>query len=306
MSVAKRKTSSGTTAEYHYDFSQDGKRYRGVCEGCTTERAALAYEKEKKEFIKKLASQKTATALVENFRQELTGSTTIPLNEAYALYESKPRPKLPGTSRAKQNRRIWEDFCAFMRSRYPEVLNLAEITRNHAEEYLSEIRSNGRFSKEKTFRSSASQKIISYRSTEHLSPTTQNQYLKLCKSVFTWLKEDAGLLNNPFDLPIQKTTPENREAFTPEELRLIGENLNDFVRPIFIIGICSGLSEGDICLLKWSEIHQGWITRKRRKTGALLDIPVLPPLADFLNEQFSRSGVVMHRESIEEKLNHFI
>lgn len=290
MSVAKRKTSSGTTAEYHYDFSQDGKRYRGVCEGCTTERAALAYEKEKKEFIKKLASQKTATALVENFRQELTGSTTIPLNEAYALYENKPRPKLPGTSRAKQNRRIWEDFCAFMRSRYPEVLNLAEITRNHAEEYLSEIRSNGRFSKEKTFRSSASQKIISYRSTEHLSPTTQNQYLKLCKSVFAWLKEDAGLLNNPFDLPIQKTTPENREAFTPEELRLIGENLNDFVRPIFIIGICSGLSEGDICLLKWSEIHQGWITRKRRKTGALLDIPVLPPLADFLNEQFSRSG----------------
>ena len=252
MSVAKRKTSSGTTAEYHYDFSQDGKRYRGVCEGCTTERAALAYEKEKKEFIKKLASQKTATALVENFRQELTGSTTIPLNEAYALYESKPRPKLPGTSRAKQNRRIWEDFCAFMRSRYPEVLNLAEITRNHAEEYLSEIRSNGRFSKEKTFRSSASQKIISYRCTEHLSPTTQNQYLKLCKSVFAWLKEDAGLLNNPFDLPIQKTTPENREAFTPEELRLIGENLNDFVRPIFIIGICSGLSEGDICLLKWS------------------------------------------------------
>ena len=121
MSVAKRKTSSGTTAEYHYDFSQDGKRYRGVCEGCTTERAALAYEKEKKEFIKKLASQKTATALVENFRQELTGSTTIPLNEAYALYESKPRPKLPGTSRAKQNRRIWEDFCAFMRSRYPEA-----------------------------------------------------------------------------------------------------------------------------------------------------------------------------------------
>lgn len=127
MSVAKRKTSSGTTTEYHYDFSQDGKRYRGVCEGCTTERAALAYEKEKKEFVKKLASQKTATALVENFRQELTGSTTIPLNEAYALYESKPRPKLPGTSRAKQNRRIWEDFCAFMRSRYPEVLNLAEI-----------------------------------------------------------------------------------------------------------------------------------------------------------------------------------
>lgn len=290
MSVAKRKTSSGITAEYHYDFSQDGKRYRGVCEGCTTERAALAYEKEKKEIVKKLASQKSATALVENFRQELTGSSAIALQDAYTLYENKPRPKQPGASRARQNRRIWEDFCAFMASRYPDVLYLAEITRSHAEEYLAEIRTNGRFCKEKSFHSSSSRKFISYHSTERLSPTTQNQYLKLCKSVFAWLKEDAGLLNNPFDLPIQKTTPESRAAFTLEELHLIEENLNEFVRPIFIIGIFTGLSEGDICLLKWSELHNGWITRKRRKTGALLDIPVLPPLAEFLKEQFSRSG----------------
>ena len=78
MSVAKRKTSSGTTTEYHYDFSQDGKRYRGVCEGCTTERAALAYEKEKKEFVKKLASQKTATALVENLHMRSMKVNPVP------------------------------------------------------------------------------------------------------------------------------------------------------------------------------------------------------------------------------------
>jgi len=96
-------------------------------------------------------------------------------------------------------------------------------------------------------------------------------------------------LNNPFDLPLQKAAPESREAFSPEELRLIGNHLNDFVRPIFIIDIYSGLSEGDICLMKWSEIRNGWITWKRRKTGALLDIPILPPLAEFLAEQRTRS-----------------
>jgi len=42
--------------------------------------------------------------------------------------------------------------------------------------------------------------------------------------------------------------------------------------------------------MKWSEIRNGWITRKRRKTGALLDIPILPPLAKFLTEQHVRSG----------------
>ena len=37
MSVTKRKTSRGETGEYHYAFAIGGKRYRGVCEGCTTE-----------------------------------------------------------------------------------------------------------------------------------------------------------------------------------------------------------------------------------------------------------------------------
>ncbi len=290
MSVKKRKTSKGETAEYHYDFTENNKRYRGVCEGCTTERAALAYEKEKRELVKKLVAQKNAVALVENFRQELTGSSAVSLKDAYQLYEKKPRPKQAGSSRAKQNRRIWDDFCAFMENRYPGIVNLAEVTKSHAEEYLAELRNNGRFIKEKNFLLPGRQKTISYVSRDCLSPTTLNQYLKQCKSVFTWLKEDAGLLNNPFDLPLQKAMPESREAFTPEELRLIGNHLNNFVRPIFIIGICTGLSEGDICLLKWSEIHDGWITRKRRKTGALLDIPILPPLADFLTEQHTHSG----------------
>ena len=63
------------------------------------------------------------------------------------------------------------------------------------------------------------------------------------------------------------------------------------MRPLFIIGICTGLSEGDICTLRWDEIRDGrWIVRRRRKTGASLEIPVLPPLAAFLDEQRPISG----------------
>lgn len=143
-----------------------------------------------------------------------------------------------------------EDFCTFMTSRYPDVLHLAEFTRSHAEEYLAEIRTNGRFCKEKSFHSSSFRKFLACHSTDRLSPTTWNHYLKLCQSVFARLKGDTGLRNNPFALPIQKTTPESRAAFTLGELYRIGENLNEFVRPIFITGIFSGFSEGDICLLK--------------------------------------------------------
>ena len=73
-------------------------------------------------------------------------------------------------------------------------------------------------------------------------------------------------------------------------LKLIGENLNDFVKPLFTIGICTGLTEGDICKLKWTEIRDGWLVRKRRKTGVGLEIPILPPLAAFLKEQKDKTG----------------
>jgi len=64
-----------------------------------------------------------------------------------------------------------------------------------------------------------------------------------------------------------------------------------YTRPIFTIGLCTGLTLGDICFLKWSEIAGNWITnKKRRKTGVKLDIPVLPPLAAFLNEQRTVTG----------------
>ena len=53
-----------TKAEYHYEFMQNGKRYYGVCEGCTTKVAALAYEKKIKETAKKLAEQKNAGAFI--------------------------------------------------------------------------------------------------------------------------------------------------------------------------------------------------------------------------------------------------
>ena len=71
MAISKRKTKTGVTAEYHYEFMQNKKRYFGVCEGCTTERSAREYEKRVKEQVKELAEQKSARKLVENFRDQL-------------------------------------------------------------------------------------------------------------------------------------------------------------------------------------------------------------------------------------------
>ena len=83
MSVARRKTKNGYTKEYHYAFAQDGKRYRGVCEGCTTKREAEEYEKNLRRCVQEAAAQKDVKQLYEHFREELTGSKDILLADAY-------------------------------------------------------------------------------------------------------------------------------------------------------------------------------------------------------------------------------
>ncbi len=82
----------------------------------------------------------------------------------------------------------------------------------------------------------------------------------------------AGLLNNPFDFDMLERQSETREAFSLDELALIDENLTPFIRPLFLIGLYTGMSEGDICLLKWSEIQGNWISRQRKNTKAALDM----------------------------------
>lgn len=293
MSVAKRKTSSGETGEYHYDFSQNGKRYRGVCEGCTTKPAALLYEKRLKEKVKVLSEQKSVGALVENFKRELTGGDKITLDAAFELYLAKPRRKQPSVQQQQINQSQWNDFVAFMHETYPAVEQLDGVSRTHAEAYIRQLRENGRYLRKITYQRAYQGKTVvhSYDAQSRLSGRTINAFHKTLKSVFAKLQEEAGILYNPFEFDMMDNDSESRDAFTPAELKLIGDNLDPFVRPLFVIGICTGLSEGDICTLRWNDIRdERWIVRKRRKTGAALEIPILPPLASFLNEQKSISA----------------
>ena len=293
MSVAKRKTSSGETGEYHYDFSQNSKRYRGVCEGCTTKPAALLYEKRLKEKVKVLSEQKSVGALVENFKRELTGGDKITLDAAFELYLAKPRRKQPSVQQQQINQSQWNDFVAFMHETYPAVEQLDGVSRTHAEAYIRQLRENGRYLRKITYQRAYQGKTVvhSYDAQSRLSGRTINAFHKTLKSVFAKLQEEAGILYNPFEFDMMDNDSESRDAFTPAELKLIGDNLDPFVRPLFVIGICTGLSEGDICTLRWNDIRdERWIVRKRRKTGAALEIPILPPLASFLNEQKSISA----------------
>ena len=287
MSVAKRKTKSGYTKEYHYAFAQDGKRYRGVCEGCTTKREAEEFEKNLRKHVQEAAAKKDVKQLIEHFREELTGSKDILIADAYEKSLEKPKKRIPSASLIRSKRSYWLDFTAFLKDRYPDLQKLSEVRPLHAEAYIQYLRQNGRFNKTVTYRGSVITQERSYQLKSELSPKTINTYQQVLTEVFQLLARDAGIIENPFaSIPMLKKESESREAFSEDELAIIRDNLDDFTRPLFTIAIATALREGDICTLKWSEIDfkRELIIKRMRKTGNMVEIPIMPPLRVYLSQ----------------------
>ena len=282
MSVSKRKTSAGVTEEYHYAFMQNGKRFFGVCEGCKTKAEAEAFENNLKKTAKNAAAQKTPIAIIENFRQVLTGGEKIPLDQAFKMASAKPRKKNPSANALQYKKNIWMDFVCFMNEQYPNIEHLAAVTKHHAEEYISLIRESGRYKKEFSYQRNG--KTLVSGSQKGISSHTANFYLAVCKEVFTLLASDAGLTANPFNIVKLISEEAERQAFSEEELILIRDHLDDFTRPLFSIAIATALREGDICTLKWSDVdfHENVIRRKMNKTGLCVEIPISADLKEFL------------------------
>ena len=114
------------------------------------------------------------------------------------------------------------------------------------------------------------------------SPATWNDHLVALKLIFGALGRDYGVIENPFDgIKRAQTSQVPREAFTPNELKLIGEHATGWIYSLCITAVSTGLREGDICMLKRSsvDLNSGWLSIHRtRKTGAAVDIPLLPGL----------------------------
>jgi integrase len=291
MSVFKRETTRGETNFYHYRFMHNGKIYRGVCNDCTKKKDALEFEKTIKNKVNQFSQQKTVKALFDNFRKEITRSQDIFLSGAFELFLKKPRKSHLSEKQKKQKESYWRDFVEFMTSSYPDVKKMSDVLDKHAEEYIQNLRENGRFNKQVAFKSG--NKTISYQGRKKLSNRTCNVFHITMREIFDKLGNDAGIIKNPFEkIPRLDDASENREAFTEKELKLIAEKADDFVKPIFAIGIYTALREGDICTLKWDEVDldTNLLIRKMSKTNRTVKIPILDDFRNFLIEQKEKSG----------------
>ena len=277
------------SGSFYYQFILDGKRYNGVCRNCTTRKDAEAYER----AIKREAARGGGEIEVEQFhRNELKkivrSKNMITLDEAYELAERKPRSRMPAEKYAGMKRTAWGDFLAFMHGEHPDVDNLADVTDAHAQEYIAILQKTGRYDKNVSYSRGTGKKaktITTRKADGALSARTVRLHQTVCAEVFTRLAKDAGIQDNPFSgIEKMKSDTETREAFTPEELKTIYDNLDGFTRPLFMLAVWTGLREGDICTLRWKDVdlrHRS-ISRRTRKTGADVEIPISNQLYEYL------------------------
>lgn len=286
--MVKQKRVGGA---WYYEFMCRGKRHFGTCEGAKNQRQAEAFERSVREKATQAAGLKSVKALYETFREDLTGGKKISLDEAFELAMKKPRKRTPAEKQISIKRGIWQDFLDFMHGEHPEIVNLSDVRKTHSEEYVALIRESGKYNKaiqySRTGKKRNASQTISYNAPENiqLSPRTTNYYQVVCTEVFNLLKDDAGLQENPFSGILKLDMKnETREAFSPDELKTIFDNLDGFTRPLFMMAVWTGLREGDICTLKWSDVdlERRIISRKTRKTGAKVQIPISDQLYDML------------------------
>lgn len=333
MAIFRKKRENGTLSEnWYYKFVVNGKRYRGSTYKSDKEEAE-EFEEDLKRKIKALyddrpiVTEKEKERNLLNFREKITSEVhgqSIALDEAWEVFKLKApamMKKIPNEKGWAAKKCYWEDFLAFIKKVHPTCKCLRDIRPEAAQEYVSILKTKGKFNKEISSKGSSYQNQVT-----QLSPSTINEYIVQIKQIFRILSGDAGLMENPFD-KVQKLVKKSkkRDVFEIHELEKINQYLKEFrANPypfrfqklnftineaIFIIGINTGLRRGDICQLKWSDVdfNKKAITKELSKTKESVFIPISTVLHSFLekkmesqfNEYVTPELAVMYEENPE-------
>jgi integrase len=246
-----------------------------------------------KDEVQRREQAKAALQSAEEKAAELEKiQNAILLKDAYDLAIKKPRRRKISEKSLRDKKNHWYDFCCFMTAKFSEIKTLDKVTPKHAEKYTQYLIENGKYNKKISF--NRKNRTSTYEAPNTLlSPRSINAYLISVNEIFNLLALDGGYSVSPFaHIPKQKLIQDKREAFTMEELALIAEDADEFILPLFTVGLCTGLREADICLLEWREVNmnENIIIRKTRKTGKEVTIPIMPPLKIFLGEKYKKTG----------------
>ena len=271
-----------------------------------TARQAQEIEEQMRATAERARNSRTEAEIYAKWRSVMINAKPMLLKKAFDKAMAKPTNRSTNESRINAKRGYWKDFVGWMAEHAPLVNYMQDVTKVNAENYIAVLRKNGSYLK---FRKT--------KAAVKLSNDTLNCYHETVRQVFNLLKNETGMAENPFDdillLPAKHA---ERDAYTEAQLSTIFLKADNYLQPMFFIGLFTGLDEGDICTLRKDEINfdHEHIYRKRNKTrnssGKISAIPMLPVLQDMLRRLVenpdNRSEYVLPEQAADYTRGHYI
>jgi integrase len=128
------------------------------------------------------------------------------------------------------------------------------------------------------------------------SPRRIQMVVRACRRFSKWAAQ-AGIAVSDWtaglEIPTVRT-PERRTPTIDQVNAVLAASTGRRLELAVHLAACAGLSLGDIRALTWDDIDASceWITRKRRKTGTPIRVPIIPRLASSLRRHRSINGPV--------------
>lgn len=251
-----------------------GVEIKGVIPGSLRETGDAAFERSRERAqveLERLQSESkrkaTSVEIVQTLHEIRTGSriSSLALDKVFERWEAVPRRRTPSPRYVTQVKACIDRFFAFLAKHNPSIKEMSSVQAADARLFLESEEARG------------------------VSAKTYNNVLVILRSVFLALARESGSPENPFDgIPTKEGETIFRKPFTKEELgRIIkAAEIDPFIKPIIITGICTAMRRGDCCMLPWTavDLEKCFINVKTSKTGETVQIPIFPMLEKILRE----------------------
>jgi integrase len=260
------------TINGHYICQNLGVPIRGTIPEKLTDLGDEAFERSRfmakaamDKFLATLDARESEEELIQKVHKIRTGSRiqSLALDEMFQKWKAMPRRRQASERYVSTLASTYARFRDFLRRAYPNVVNASDVLPEMARAYLASDAARG------------------------ISPKTYNNNLIFLRSCFEALRNEAGLVRNPFEgIPTKEENTVFRKPFSADELKAIIEaaKSDPFIYPIIVTGMCTAMRRGDCCLLQWQSVNlrQRLITVKTSKTGETVQIPIFPLLEEVL------------------------
>jgi integrase len=230
------------------------------------ERSRVAARAKLDSIIEEARTKQGSVRLVEKLYEIKTGEAikTVLLENLFQEWAKIPRRRKLNERYSSQCQSTLKRFAELVRSENVKATEIAHVTRSVAQSFLDAESKRG------------------------ITAKTWNETLKLLRTTFKHLLPIGAI--NPFsNLPTRETETIFRKPYSPDELAAVldAARLDEFLRPVLVVGICTAMRRGDCCLLRWKDVdlQRRFVTVKTAKTGQTVSIPIFPLLYDELKSR---------------------